>query len=295
MLSIKGECTQQEKSVVCGPFSEQAAYTGAKGHLAFKASKFGPVSVEEWSQDWTVLPWFSSVHTQETLTLRNVAGALEQFDRVSLVELAQKQNMGEAVDAPVLPLIPVSLPRESVGLVVKDELGILWGEHMQRNYMDRLVANITPRYPIASGWKSFLSLSFYTKQKVRGAVKLQLPLGKTMVLDSPIKSLTACISLPEDAKYSLFFYIRNVNLEHPYLVKFEQTRSTYRTYFTTKGEQKICLRAHSLTQEVLDTAPLTVTFDYPWYGVYRKPIVAFCSLLFIVLTGKLILKGKNKN
>lgn len=187
--------------MICGPFVEQPAYTTSEAQLLFKAYKMGPLRVQEWTQEWTLLPWFNTVHTQERLKVKNVAGELENFDRIDLIQLAQRQDSGEKIEAPVLPVVPLELPNESFGLVVKDELGILWGDRTLRVVKDRVVTNITPRYPIASGWTSFFSLSFYTKLIFKsGVVRLYLPLGKTMVLDSPIEKFTACINLPEDAK-----------------------------------------------------------------------------------------------
>jgi hypothetical protein len=79
------------------------------------------------------------------------------------------------------------------------------------------------------------------------------------------------------------FTIRNVKVNHPSIGKFEKTVTTYRTYFSTKGEQKICLSGKNVAQELLDTEPLEILYDYPWWGVFRKPAVMLASLLICIV------------
>jgi hypothetical protein len=68
----------------------------------------------------------------------------------------------------------------------------------------------------------------------------------------------------------------------------------YRTYFSTKGEQKTCFERTQLVTDMLHTLPLTVTYDYPAWAVLRKPLVALGTVLFVLMSLVFALKPRSK-
>lgn len=204
ILSLQADeaiCQQQgKKTIVC---QSEKRDQPPMAEISLKAVQMSPLIVKEWQQEWTVLPWFSALHTRENYTLKNGASELASFDRIELIKLAVQQERGALIDSPLVPVVPLQIPNDSFGLQVKDELGILWGERTEQMSGERKITGITPRFPLASGWKTFLSVSFYQKLPPlwrKNRITLRLPLAQTILPDAPIETFTACISLPEDAR-----------------------------------------------------------------------------------------------
>lgn len=167
-----------------------------------KGNRFSPLAAESWEQNWTVLPWFNTILATEKLKIKNVAGRLtgEHFSRTELLKLASEGR----TDIPVLPGIPMELPKEAENLQVRDEIGIIWGSKNTRVVGDRLITDVPARYPLANGWKAFLSVSFSLRnfvRKTRGRREIRLDLGKTLAMEAPVYQYAACIVLPEDSRY----------------------------------------------------------------------------------------------
>lgn len=205
---IKADCEES----VCGTYYDvgptQSQSKKERVGFTFKPHKMGPLEVKEWEQSWTVLPWFSKIITKEVLKVKNVAGKLkgDKFDRVELIKLANMQDKGELVDSPTIPAIPLLVPYDAQGLEVRDEIGIIWNNKIpSRKLNGRNLIQLAHRFPIANGWSATTILSYIIPfknylEKSGKTVKLILPLGQTMALDSPIINFTACIILPEDAR-----------------------------------------------------------------------------------------------
>ena len=212
---IKADCDES----VCGVYYDigpaLSQNKAERVSFTFKPHKMGPLEVTEWEQSWTVLPWFSKITTNEVLKVKNIASKLkgDKFDRVELIKLATMQDKGELVDAPTVPAIPLLIPEDAQGLDVRDEIGIIWNSKNPTKKMNgRILTQLAQRFPIANGWSATTMLTYIIPFKgnlVKDGrkVKVNLQLGQTMALDSPIINYTACVSIPEDAKYFFDFIL----------------------------------------------------------------------------------------
>ena len=58
---------------------------------------------------------------------------------------------------------------------------------------------------------------------------------------------------------------------------------THKTFMDTLGRPTLVLVAHNAIEEWRDRGDLVITYDYPWYAVYRKPL-SIAGALFALFT-----------
>ena len=231
----------------------------------------------------TVLPWFNLLLVTEKWKVRHEGFRLAggKFSRSQFLKAVMEKNQ----QVQVIGAMPFLIPASSFDVQVRDEVGLITGQKTRNVWQGSLHQfSVPPRYPLNGGWSSTFDLSYkvplsqFLSTSDGGLKDLTVPLF-SLSYDIPIEHFLIRFNLPEDAKITEYVY----PLLDPSRVRTRLTK--YKTYFSSKGEVSFEIVMNNLVQE--HSQYITVNYEYPWWGIFRKPFVILATLLFGLLCFKL--------
>lgn len=233
----------------------------------------------------TLLPWSRTIQVTESYEIEHKGFRQPEtpsFSRMDYVKFLHK-NQGHTGASQMLSKMMLVVPTTARGIQVRDEVGINWAEMPRQSVEEGFdVVDVPFRFPLLGGMSSAFdfhyTVPYATYLRPFKATSspfkqlLQFHLCRLSV-DIPVERFTLSVSLPEDA----------ADIEHELATHktVKLTRRRYRTYFTTKGETEVQLEMTRVTRDDLESM-LSILFDYPWWGVGRKPLAA--ALLVVLMT-----------
>lgn len=237
---------------------------------------------------YTYLPWSQEVQVQESYEFKHEGPQTSEdvsFSRLDFMRL-MNQRKGNMEGLQVVPKVLVLIPKGAKTLQIRDEVGLNWAP-LTRNDVDEEteIVQIPLRFPLLGGMS--IAFDFYYTINSGQLIKplkvssspfkklIQIPMHR-MVMDVPIDYFKLTFVLPEDA----------VDLEYELAATKEAkvAQKKFRTYFTTSGEKEISFEFEKLTREEIEKG-VAILFNYPFWGSWRKPMVIFSSLVFLVISG----------
>ncbi len=239
-------------------------------------------TVESMHREITVLPWFNLVQVDEKWTIHHDGFQTEAFDRGLLLRAIGKNESVQYIWA-----WPFLMPKSAYDVEVRDENGKLTGQSQRGpsaqspDSMDQLV--VSPRYPLMGGWTYSFEFSyklpfnrFHIAEK--NIHQLMVPLY-SMHFDMAIRKFTLRFNLPEDAEIFDYSY-GGVHSN-----QIEETSGTYKTYFSSKGEQYVELELKDIVKDHI--GPIVVRYSYPWWGIFRKPLIILLTAIIGIICFRL--------
>ncbi len=241
----------------------------------------------------TYMPWDNSIQVSESYEVIHdgfKASESPKFDRLEFSRIIQR-NKGNLQGTQIMPQIILVVPKAARGIQIRDEVGINWA-YVQRTKIsaDDDVVNVPFRFPLTGGMTSSFDFHYtipastlispFQSQASPFKKLFQMHIAH-LAVDSPIEKLKVIVSLPEDS----------TDVEHELgtskAVHF--SRRLQRSYFSTIGEKELTFEFENITRDESEKM-MAILFNYPWWGIFRKPIVALIS--FIALLASLISLSK---
>lgn len=264
-------------------------YEGVAGHeVSSKPLRFhfhlhdaALATIERLERSLTVLPWFNLLTVTEHYTIHHDGFRTKdgRFERSLFLKAVQQRE----AHVQYVGAMPIIIPASSYDIQVRDENGRLTGHHQRQqtsplgpNYHQY---NVAMRYPLTGGWTTRLEIHYklpldlFLSRNGKNELELSTLLFSSF-FDVAVKELSLRFNLPEDAIVQSYHY------DHLDSSQISENQSTYKTYFSTKGEQVLELQMSDLCRNHVQ--PIRVVFSYPWWGTFRKPAAMLLSLIFIL-------------
>lgn len=244
------------------------------------------VKIKKLYRKMTYLPWSGKIQVSESVELFHEGFRPTEspsFSRLEYAKLLQRSR-GNLGGSQIVIKMMMIVPRSAQGIQTRDEVGINWARTDRMNIEDDWdVIHVPLRSPLVGGMST--SFNFYytipADLMIKSYQSTSSPFKKIiqmnfnrMSVDVPVEDFKLTISLPEDSA--------DLEYEIGTMKAVKVTRRTYRTYFSTSGEKEITFSMAGVTRDSLEK-PVVIFFNYPFWGIMRKPLVAFSSLVFIIL------------
>lgn len=255
-----------------------------KFHYALKETAF--LTINSLHRELTVLPWFNVLHVHESYRMHHDGFGLagDQFARAVFLRAVMERT--ETVQ--YLGAYPFVIPEAAYEVSVRDEVGCLTGAFTRApsHQPGMHKYTVTPRYPLTGQWTYSFTLAYKLPLNHFLAAdphrlhtrRLAVPL-MGLHFDTPVDAFRLRVNLPEDARILEYVY------DHAEPAKITETVSRYKTYFSTAGELSLQLDMADLGREHAQT--ITLLYEYPWWGIFRKPLAIAFGLLFGLVLFKL--------
>lgn len=235
---------------------------------------------------FTYLPWSSEIQVKESYEYVHEGPKPPESPSFSRVEYgkAMQQTFGNLEGLQIVPRVLAVIPKSARTLQVKDEVGIIWSEKTRNEVENDFdVVQIHLRFPLIGGMSC--AFDFYYTMDASDLIKpfkassspfkklIQMAMYRS-VFDVPVDNFKLTFVLPEDS----------ADIEHEMATTkpAKIIQRTYRTFFSTTGEKEITFEFQNMTREDLDKG-IAILFNYPFWGAFRKPLVAFSSLVFLII------------
>jgi hypothetical protein len=233
----------------------------------------------------TYMPWDNSIQVSESYDIVH-DGFLEpdspKFDRLEFSRYLHR-NKGSLQGTQIIPKMLLVVPNSARGVQIRDEVGINWAR-IQRTKVtaDEDVVNVPFRFPLTGGMSSAFDFHYsipasayispFQSQASPFKKLLQIHIAH-LAVDCPIEKLKVIISLPEDSG----------DIEHELgtTKTAKYSRRRYRSYFSTIGERELTFEFEDITRDETEKM-MAVLFNYPWWGVFRKPLVVLVSIFSLL-------------
>lgn len=269
-----------------------------KGFICSGTSENGPVEFHFESKDatmvrirklhrkFTYLPWINEVQVKESFEYVHEGPQPPESPSFLRMKFSRVMFMkkGNIEGLQVVPRVLIVVPKGARSLQVRDEVGIIWSERERRKVEEDLDAVQVPlRFPMIGGMS--IEFDFYYTMNADDLIKpfkassspfknlIQMPMFRT-VLDVPVDDFKLTFVLPEDSG--------DIEYEMASSKPAKVLQRTFRTYFSTIGEKEISFEFKQMTREELEKG-IAILFNYPFWAVFRKPMVIFSSLVFLIL------------
>ena len=234
----------------------------------------------------THLPWSNEIQVTDSFEYVHEGPKQPEspsFSRFDYAQVLQKKY-GNLDGLQIVPRVFLVVPKSARTLQFRDEVGINWNEQERNSVDDQTdIVQIQLRSPLLGG----MSVSFdfhytidadslikpYKSQSSPFKKLIQMSMFK-MPLDLPVDYFKLTLSLPEDSG--------DIEYEFASVKPVKISKRSYRTYFSTTGEKEVSFEYQNMTREELEKG-IAILFNYPFWGTFRKPIVAFCSLVFLII------------
>ena len=270
---------------------------GLKGFVC-KGQGNGPVEFRFESRDilllritklhrkFTYLPWTGEVQVTESFEFVHEGPKQPEspsFSRIEYGKAVQKTN-GNFEGLQMIPQVLVVVPLSARSITVRDEVGIIWTDK-ERNPVDNEteVVSVPLRFTLIGGMSAAFDFTYTMdsahfikpfKDTSSPFKKLiNIPMHRTP-FDIPVDNFKLTFSLPEDTE--------DIEYQLGSIKPVKVSRRTYRTYFSTTREKEISFEFTQMTREELDKS-IAVLFNYPFWGTFRKPLVALSTLVFLLI------------
>lgn len=235
---------------------------------------------------FTYLPWSGEVQVKESYEIIHQGPKQPESPSFSRVDFAKAmQKMGSSYQGlQIVPHVLVVVPKSARTLQVRDEVGIIWSEKNRNEVESDLdVVQIPLRFPLIGGMSC--AFDFYYTMNGADLISpfkassspfkklIQMPMHRP-VFDVPVDNYKLTFVLPEDT----------VDIEYEMVTTkpVKVTRRTFRTFFSTTGEKEISFEFQKMTGVDLEKT-IAILFNYPFWGAFRKPLVVFSTLVFLVI------------
>lgn len=254
----------------------------------FESKEAVMLRITKLHRKFTHLPWDGSVKVTESFEFVHDGPKPPEspsFSRIEFTKAIQRLH-GNLAGAQVITRALMLIPKEAKNLQVRDEVGILWGK-LERSKLEEEIdiVQVPLRFPMVGGMSTAFDFHYTIKADsfIRPFKASSSPFKKLIQIemfriayDIPIDNFKITFVLPEDSE----------DIEHEMVttkpVKIIQR--TFRTFFSTIGEKEISFEFEKITRNDLEKE-LAVLFNFPFWGVYRKPLVILSSLIFLILAG----------
>lgn len=273
----------------CGVYSGITAYTASRDRLAFTVqfTQIPFMKARSVERSVTLLPWVNQLLVEEKWDLVHEGFRLSKdgaFSRAEYMRLVQSRSPSSQVVGNVVLVVD----EDAHDVDVRDEVGCLTGLIRKLpptgpkagHYRGQHFLHITPRYPLVGGWSASYELSYrvplakHLRAPEAGKRAITLPLF-SVFFDMPIEAFSLAVNLPEDAE----------NVEYIYdelgMAELHENVTRYKTYLSTRGEVSLQLSTRNLVKE--HSQPLTIVYDYPWWGLLRKPSALLGYIVVLIL------------
>ncbi|EEP76114.1 hypothetical protein UREG_00963 [Uncinocarpus reesii 1704] len=235
-------------------------------------------------RDLEVSHWGGNLATEDRYWLQNNGAHLaKQFSRVAWSMKTLQNSPSVAISA-----LRIGLKPGAVDPYFTDEIGNVSTSRFTPGQGTRgAMLDIRPRYPVFGGWKYSFRIgwndalsSFLRKAKSGDTYVLKVPF-----LDSPkmpegvqYEKIDLRVILPEGARDVKFELAGGVGL--PNDVQSEITLS--KSFMDTVGRTVLNLAMENVADEARD-AQLIVTYNYPFFASFRKPLTIFAGMLSVFI------------
>ena len=235
---------------------------------------------------FTYLPWSGEIQVKESYEYVHEGPKHPEspsFSRTDFTMIMQN-SYGNLEGLQIVPRVLIIVPKSAKTLQVRDEVGIIWTEKTRNEVEDDSdVVQIPLRFPLIGGMSC--AFDFYYTINAGDLIKpfkassspfkklIQMAMFRT-VFDVPVDNFKLTFVLPEDTA--------DIEYEMATIKPVKVTQRRFRSYFTTTGEKEISFEFQKMTREDLEKG-IAVLFNYPFWGAFRKPLVAFSSLVFLII------------
>jgi hypothetical protein len=273
----------------CGVYANVAAHAASTDRLAFTVqfTQIPFMRARSLERSVTLLPWLNQLLVEESWDLVHAGFRLNRqgaFSRAEYMQLVQSRSPSSQVVGNVVLVVDEA----AYDVDVRDDVGRLTGPVRKLppsgpkagHYRGQHFLHVTPRYPLVGGWAASYRLSYrvplgrHLRVPAPGKRALSLPLF-SVFFDIPIERFSLSVNLPEDAGGVEYIY------DELGMAELHERVGRYKTYLSTKGEVALQLTSRMLTKE--HSQPLTVVYDYPWWGLLRKPSALLGYILCVLL------------
>lgn len=255
----------------CGPYGRDNNREGKNAFsINFNLRHYPFLRIDNMEKIITLVPLLNKVKVMERYDLNHIGFKVERFSRFELMKaMIQRRS-----DTQIVINFPIIIPKEAIDIELRDELGILHTGWNRRSHDKFDVIESLPRFPLAGGWKAAIILNYNIPinsfVKAGSIYKSMTFPFITFALDINVANYRLEVNLPEDAS--------DISYRYPLLQKIQAiNQSRYRTYLSSRGEQRIEFIAKNITKEY--ESFITIAFKLSWWSILRKPIVALVILL----------------
>lgn len=270
---------------------------GMKGFVC-NGSGNGPVEFRFESRDtvmlrltklhrkFTFLPWTGEVQVTESYEYLHEGPKQPESPSFSRIEFGQilQRARGNLEGLQFIPQVFVIVPPSARSITVRDEVGIIWSDK-DRNAVeaDMEVVTVPLRFPLLGGMSA--AFDFHYTMTAGDMIKpfkassspfkklIHIPMHRSP-FDIPVDQFKLTFVLPEDTE--------DLEFEMGTIKPVKITRRTFRTFFSTTREKEISFEFAKMTRDDLEK-PIAILFNFPFWGTFRKPLVALSTLVFLVI------------
>lgn len=235
---------------------------------------------------FTYLPWSGEIQVKESYEYVHEGPKQPESPSFSRIDytLTMQNSFGNLEGLQIIPRVLIVIPKSAKTLQVRDEVGIIWSE-ISRNEVEENVevVQIPLRFPMIGGMSCAFDF-YYTidaKELIKPFKASSSPFKKLIqmamfrpVFDVPVDTFKLTFVLPEDTA--------DIEYEMATSKPVKVTQRRFRTYFSITGEKEISFEFQKMTREDLEKG-IALLFNYPFWGAFRKPLVAFSSLVFLII------------
>ena len=254
----------------------------------FESKEAVMLRIRKLHRKFTYLPWNGSVQVTESFEFAHDGPKPPEspsFSRIDFTKAIFRLN-GNLTGSQVITRALMLIPKEAKNLQVRDEVGIIWGKLERSKLEEEIdVVQVPLRFPMVGGMSAAFDFHYTIKADsfIRPFKASSSPFKKLIQLqmfqiayDIPIDNFKLTFVLPEDSE----------DIEHEMVTTkpAKIVQRTFRTFFSTIGEKEISFEFEKMTRNDLEKG-LAVLFNFPFWGVYRKPLVILSSLIFLILAG----------
>lgn len=233
----------------------------------------------------TFLPWDNTIQVSESYEFVHEGFRLPEnpsFNRLEYARLLHR-NKGVLKGTQIIPRIMLVVPNTARGIQIRDEVGINWAPIQRQKIENGFDAvSVAFRFPLIGGMSSAFDFHYtlpastlispFQSQSSPFKKLLQTQMVR-LAVDAPIDKLKIILALPEDSS--------DIEYEFGTAKVAKVTRRRYRSYFSTTGENELTFEFENMTRDDADRM-MAVLFNYPWWGVFRKPLVAVLSIISLI-------------
>jgi hypothetical protein len=260
--------------------------TNGPVEFRYESKDITMLRITKLERKFTYLPWSGEVQVKESYEYVHEGPKQPESPSFSRIDytMTMQNNFGNLEGLQIVPRVLAVVPKSAKTLQVRDEVGIIWAETSRNEVEEDVdVVQIPLRFPLIGGMSC--AFDFYYTIDASELIKpfkassspfkklIQMPMFRP-VFDVPIDYFKLIFVLPEDTA--------DIEYEMATSKPVKVTQRKFRSYFSTTGEKEISFEFQKMTREDLEKG-IALLFNYPFWGAFRKPLVAFSSFIFLII------------
>ncbi|PGH19011.1 hypothetical protein AJ79_00045 [Helicocarpus griseus UAMH5409] len=277
---------RQGSTYTYGPYKTSDALPGTAGSTISVRYEFTKpvIACSLLERDIEVSHWGGNLATEERLWLRNDGAKLSKhFSRVGWAMKTYQNLPTSAMSDLRVPLRPGSLDAYFI-----DDIGNVSTSRFRPGHKKReALLELKPRYPVFGGWKySFRigwnnALSSFLRKAGEESYVLKVPFieGPKVPEGVQYEKVKLRVILPEGAKDVKYELVDGAGM--PFRIDSEL--GLLKTFMDTVGRTVLTLKTENVADEARE-GQLVVTYDYPAFAIYRKPLTIAGGLFTVFVT-----------